>query len=268
MPILQTLGAEVSPSLAARVLAPFPVAGPASFSDDWHAVRTAPSFHLHEGVDIFAARGTPVVAAAAGVVRRIVPDSAVGGRSLQVVTADGTYFYYAHLNSFARFLFEGTPVAVGDVLGAVGTSGNAEGTPPHLHFEIHPVGGPAVPPVPYLDGWLEQARARLGLASGLRSDVPVTPDLEAAALASPDSGPLSTVRRPATRSLRAGLAGTDKPPPPIDPELEPMAVAGVIALVAGPIAVRRRRRLLAIAGGRGPAGASPNHGSGGGHRHA
>lgn len=150
-------GLGLAPQLVARLLAPFPVAGKAHYSDDWLAHRSTPAFHLHEGTDVFAAKGTPVIAAADGIVERMVRNSAVGGTSLRLTTADGTFYYYAHLDRFAPKLAEGERVQKGDVLGFVGTTGNASATAPHLHFEIHPGGGEAVSPVPYLDRWLGEA---------------------------------------------------------------------------------------------------------------
>jgi hypothetical protein len=107
-------------------------------------------------VDVFADRGTPVLAAADGIVSHSNPAGA-GGLALRLTTADGTYYYYAHLDRIATGARAGARVSKGDVVGFVGTTGNAEGGMPHLHFEIHPDGGAAVPPVPYLDRWLADA---------------------------------------------------------------------------------------------------------------
>lgn len=149
-------GMDMSPALLARVVAPFPVAGEATYSDDWLNPRFTPQFHLHEGTDVFAAAGTPVVASADGSVVRGV-GSGAGGNWIRLTEPDGTYYYYAHLDRFAVGLRSGESVQKGDIIGFVGTSGNAEGGTPHLHFEIHPKGGAAVPPVPYLDRWLSEA---------------------------------------------------------------------------------------------------------------
>lgn len=148
---------KASPGVIARILAPFPVAGRATYSDDWGAPRYAPTFHLHEGVDIFAERGTPVIGATEGVVNKLLRQSSSGGTSVWLTAADGTYFFYGHLDRFAPRLIEGMSVSEGEVIGFVGASGNAEGGAPHLHFEIHPKGGAAVPPIPYLDRWLAEA---------------------------------------------------------------------------------------------------------------
>jgi len=157
-PIFDRLaGLDLAPSIIAQVLAPFPVAGTATYSDDWGALRLNPFTHRHEGTDIFAAFGTPVIASAGGKVSHFVTGGAVGGTSLRLTTVGGTYFYYAHLDRFSPTLREGKEVGKGDVLGFVGATGNADGTSPHLHYEIHPGGGAPVNPVPYLDRWLAEA---------------------------------------------------------------------------------------------------------------
>jgi murein DD-endopeptidase MepM/ murein hydrolase activator NlpD len=152
---------------AARTLAPFPVFGAAVYSNDWHYPRYTPSFHLHEGTDIFAARGTPVVSSADGEIWRVTLESSVGGRSVWVKDGDGTGYYYAHLNAIAVGISVGTKVRTGDLIGYVGSTGNAAGGQPHLHFEIHPQMGEAVSPVPYLDTWLYNALQKAkGLPGG------------------------------------------------------------------------------------------------------
>jgi len=132
----------------------FPVAGAADYRDDWYEARFGPPFHLHEGTDIFADRGTPVRAPFNGVVR--FEDSGLGGKAAYVTQPDGTFYYMAHLDGFAR-ISSGAAVKQGDVVGYVGDSGNAQGGSPHVHFEVHPRGGAAVNPKPLLDGWLTEA---------------------------------------------------------------------------------------------------------------
>lgn len=100
----------------------------------------------HEGVDIFAAKGTPAVAAVDGRVVR-VGYSGLGGKVVWLADEQRTrFFYYAHLDSFAAL--EGSEVRAGDVLGYVGNTGNARTTPPHLHFGVY--APRAVDPHPYL----------------------------------------------------------------------------------------------------------------------
>ncbi|MEO6120853.1 MAG: M23 family metallopeptidase [Acidimicrobiales bacterium] len=114
----------------------FPVAGSATYSHDWWLPRFGPGWRLHLGTDVFAGRGTPVQSPTDGVVR--VADGGLGGVSLYVVQDDGTYFYLAHLNNRAAGLRDGAVVRTGDVIGFVGSTGNAAGGTPHLHFEVHP----------------------------------------------------------------------------------------------------------------------------------
>jgi murein DD-endopeptidase MepM/ murein hydrolase activator NlpD len=120
-----------------------PVQGPHSFSNDWHQPRSGG--RLHQGNDILAPRGTPVVASVSGSVT--AHRSALGGLSYYLQGDDGNVYFGTHLDSFAGVTGR---VAAGTVIGRVGSSGNAAGGPPHLHFEIHPGGGGAVNPYPTL----------------------------------------------------------------------------------------------------------------------
>jgi len=113
----------------------FPVAGVARFSHDWLFPRFTPEFHLHQGTDIFAVTGTPVRAPADGSLK--LAQGGSGGLAAYVYQADGTYYYLAHLSAFAG-QSQGQKVSLGEVIGYVGDSGNAKGTSPHVHFEIHP----------------------------------------------------------------------------------------------------------------------------------
>jgi len=119
----------------------FPVNGPHTFTNDWHAPRRG---HLHQGNDIFASMGTPCVACVSGTVYHGEGKNA--GLYVRLVGDDGNVYYYMHLQRFAAT----GHVAAGTVIGYVGDSGNAKGGPPHLHFEIHPGGGPAINPYPIL----------------------------------------------------------------------------------------------------------------------
>jgi murein DD-endopeptidase MepM/ murein hydrolase activator NlpD len=129
----------------------FPVAGPHSYSDTFGAPRMfgTPYAHLHQGTDIFATSGTPLVACERGVVIRVGTDT-LGGTKLWIVGASGTRYYYAHLSAFAEGLTEGMLVNAGDLVGYVGNTGNAQSTPAHLHFQVHPNGGPPINPYPLL----------------------------------------------------------------------------------------------------------------------
>jgi peptidoglycan LD-endopeptidase LytH len=118
-----------------------PVAGvrASELKDTYGAARSGG--RAHKGVDIFAARGTPVVAAAAGVIVKR-DSSAVGGLSVYERDLDGrTIYYYAHLNGWRAGLKEGDLVRQGDVIGYVGSTGNVSGSP-HLHFAVFTVTDP------------------------------------------------------------------------------------------------------------------------------
>jgi peptidoglycan LD-endopeptidase LytH len=90
----------------------------------------------HRGIDIFASRGTPIVAVSDGIISYI-GDQPKGGHCLWLTTEAGTSFYYAHLDRWAPGLYEGMEVQSGDLLGFVGNTGNALTTPPHLHFAVN-----------------------------------------------------------------------------------------------------------------------------------
>jgi murein DD-endopeptidase MepM/ murein hydrolase activator NlpD len=143
--------APVSPKIApgaSQYLAVFPVGGDNSYTDDFGAPRHQ---GRHEGVDIMADRGTPVLAVADGAVVRLSrAEEGLGGISLWLERADGTQYFYAHLTSIADGLAESTRVQVGQVIGTVGNTGDARYGAPHLHFELHPGGGSAIDPYPHL----------------------------------------------------------------------------------------------------------------------
>ena len=103
----------------------------------------------HAGNDIFAKRGTPVVAGVDGTIRAVEGGRAGIGYYLDGV--DGVTYYGAHMNS--RQVGDGATVKRGDVIGTVGSTGNAGGTPPHLHFEIKPGNGASIDPYPLLRVW-------------------------------------------------------------------------------------------------------------------
>lgn len=126
-----------------------PVQGVAKdqIANTWHAPRDVG--RLHEGQDIFAPRGTPIVSATEGYIAKIGENS-LGGQTLSVIGAGGRVYYYAHLDSYAPHLAEGDYVNTQTLLGYVGTTGNAAGTPPHLHFGVYAPGG-AVNPLPLIN---------------------------------------------------------------------------------------------------------------------
>lgn len=120
-----------------------PVGEPVSFTDTWGAPRSGG--RTHEGVDMFAPKGTPVYAAAAGVATSVY-DNPLGGLSISFDDDRGDHYYYAHLS--AQLVDDGDRVKAGQLIGRVGNTGNAAGTPPHLHWEYHPGDRGAVDPTP------------------------------------------------------------------------------------------------------------------------
>jgi murein DD-endopeptidase MepM/ murein hydrolase activator NlpD len=115
-------------------------------ADTWHAPRGTD--RLHEGQDIFAPKGTPILSATNGFVYNIGENN-LGGQTVSVIGAGGRVYYYAHLDAYAPGLHIGDRVNTRTVLGYVGATGNAQGTPPHLHFGIYTSSG-AINPLPLL----------------------------------------------------------------------------------------------------------------------
>jgi Peptidase family M23 len=141
----------------------FPVAGPTTYTDDFGEPRPGGP---HQGNDLVATKKTPVVAVEAGKVK-FWATSASAGCMLYLYGDSGTTYDYIHLNNdlttgndnrgkcvrgvaYARGLKDGAKVTAGQLLGYVGDSGDANGVHAHLHFEVHPGGGAAVSPYPYL----------------------------------------------------------------------------------------------------------------------
>lgn len=118
-----------------------PVAGPVSFTDTWGAPRSGGRHH--QGVDMFAPPGTPVIAPVAGRVE--FRADGLGGLTVRLWTTDGDFVYGAHLDRYGPL--DGL-VDASTVIGYVGTTGNAAGTPSHLHLEIHLGRQPGDPPAP------------------------------------------------------------------------------------------------------------------------
>jgi murein DD-endopeptidase MepM/ murein hydrolase activator NlpD len=136
----------------------FPVGGKTTIGGPFGSFRSDTG--SHEGNDLFADFGTPVVAVADGVIAN-VGSLPISGNRLWVYADGGDEFFYAHLASFAPAAVNDRHVEAGTILGYTGNTGDAEPTPPHLHFEIHPDGGKAVDPNPFLVVWQKRAGAAL-----------------------------------------------------------------------------------------------------------
>lgn len=135
------LGVMAAPAVKLSV---FPVQGPCTFTNTWHAPRGTNRLHL--GVDIIAKEGNLLYAVTDGVITKMYSEGndKLAGNGVRIAMADGTYFFYGHMSRVADGIALGTTVKAGQVVGYVGKTG-ATNTP-HLHFEIHPQGGAAIDP--------------------------------------------------------------------------------------------------------------------------
>jgi murein DD-endopeptidase MepM/ murein hydrolase activator NlpD len=128
-----------------------PVKGPVRIGQGWGAPRDG-GRRRHQGIDLLAPAGTPLVAVTSGTITRLSnQDRGRGGISLWLRDARGTAYYYAH--NHHNLVHLGQQVKAGQVLGRVGATGNAKGGPPHLHFQIHLGGGRPVSPDAMVRRW-------------------------------------------------------------------------------------------------------------------
>lgn len=134
----------------------FPVQGGAGIPNDFSLVSTA-TLRKHLGNDLMAPVGTPLLAVDDGTVR--FGTDPLGGNVANLYAQDGTRYYYAHLSAFRG---ASRAVHAGEVIGYLGTTGNAEGGAPHTHFEVHPQNGPAVNPFGELNAALLMRPAKAG----------------------------------------------------------------------------------------------------------
>ncbi|MFN2441893.1 MAG: M23 family metallopeptidase [Thermoanaerobaculia bacterium] len=149
-------------SVLSSIVIPVANLKPRDLYDSWGAARDGGK-RKHRGIDIFAPRGTEILAVADGIVS-FIGEQPLGGRCVWLATEQGLSFYYAHLERWAPGLYEGMPVRQGHVLGYVGNTGNAITTPPHLHFSVVE-GDESINPYPLLKG-AGQIRPRPVLTGG------------------------------------------------------------------------------------------------------
>jgi murein DD-endopeptidase MepM/ murein hydrolase activator NlpD len=153
----------------------FPVYGPSSFSDTYGAPRANVSWH--HGEDIFAPLGAPILAVADGTVFSVGWND-VGGYRFWLRDRQGNQFYYAHLSAYSPLAVNGRDVKAGDVIGFLGNTGDAQSTPYHLHFEIHPVAllpmgyDGVVNPFAYLSAWRRLDDVSFAASRGWAPPVP------------------------------------------------------------------------------------------------
>jgi murein DD-endopeptidase MepM/ murein hydrolase activator NlpD len=130
-----------------------PVKGPVVIGQGWGVPRDG-GRRRHQGIDLLAPAGTPLVAVTSGHISRLSnQDRGRGGISLWLRDTRGTAYYYAHNQQ--NLVHLGQQVHAGQLLARVGTTGNAKGGPPHLHFQIHPGGGRPVSPDAAVRRWCQ-----------------------------------------------------------------------------------------------------------------
>jgi murein DD-endopeptidase MepM/ murein hydrolase activator NlpD len=155
----------------------FPVYGASSYVDTFRAARAGVGWH--HGEDIFAPLGAPILAVAHGTLFSVGWND-LGGYRLWLRDRQGNQFYYAHLSAFSPLAVDGNEVRAGDVIGFLGNTGDARTTPPHLHFEIHPVGllpfgyDGVVNPFEYLNAWRRLEDVSFAAGRGWAPPVPAT----------------------------------------------------------------------------------------------
>lgn len=216
---------EVTAQLSSRGYV-FPVYGPASFGDTFGSPRADVPGGWHHGEDIFAPLATPLLAVADGTVFSVGWND-IGGWRLWLRDRLGNEFYYAHLSAYSPLAVNGRQVKAGDVLGFMGKTGDAEFTPVHVHFEIHPVSlldrgyDGAVAPYPFLNAWrraedvsFDAGRAYLPLDGPASARAGIAPPAGVVLLEAEDISSASGLVPGALRATSAGRApnpaGTDQ----------------------------------------------------------
>jgi Peptidase family M23 len=219
------------------------VHGPVSYGDTFGAPRADVGWH--HGDDIFGTLGQPLLAVADGTVFSVGWND-IGGNRLWLRDRGGNEFYYAHLSAFSPLAINGAQVHAGDVLGFMGQTGDARGTPVHLHFEVHPVGllplgyDGAVDPTSYLQAWQSQRDLSFltasgwapGASIGSAAPVPGAILLQVSDISSANGlepGALAKAMAPVSAEGDAALIGgllPAQPQPAVRPATTPLPAAG------------------------------------------
>jgi murein DD-endopeptidase MepM/ murein hydrolase activator NlpD len=210
----------------------FPIFGQSSYSDTYGGLRGDVSGGWHHGDDIFAALGAPILAVAHGTVFSVGWNK-IGGWRLWLRDDRGWEYYYAHLSAYSPLAVNGAVVEAGDVLGFVGNTGDAQGTPYHLHFEVHPVQllglgyDGAVDPTKYLDAWRRLEDVRFDAATGwMPSNAASAPKAGAILLQSSDISSASGLD-PASLQRAIAPSATEGEGGLLQPRAQPPAVTPV-----------------------------------------
>jgi len=214
--------------IANEIYAPFLLVGPATWSDSWGAPRFAGGYHPHHGQDILCRYGAPVLAVQGGIVR--FGADLLGGREAFLERKDGSYWYYAHLKSYATGLASGDRVETGRIIGRCGASGDA--TVPHVHFALFTAEHVAVDPMRALIFRLREAQKSL---PGMRHHTERRP-VPALLLPTPRE-PVNLAGAALYAEGSVGLPGAES----LSPRQRAVGVAAVMMLSC-PIAVGLARR--------------------------
>ena len=196
----------------------FPVHGPSAYGDTFGAPRGDVSGGWHHGDDIFAPLGAPVLAVASGTVFSVGWNE-IGGWRLWLRDSAGNEFYYAHLSAYTSLAVNGRHVGAGQVLGFVGNTGDAQGTPFHLHFEVHPVSmlylgyDGAVNPTQYLNAWKRLEDIRILPAVPFAQQLAATSNAPAPGAILLQSNDISTANGLDPASLRRAMRAPVTVPP-------------------------------------------------------
>ena len=168
----------------------FPVEGPTRFVDSFGDARLSGTTeqHWHEGCDVMAAAGTPLVAVEDGVLTKYGGGDPLGGKSFVLTGDSGYWYYYAHLSRFVPTLKQGDLVTAGEVVGYVGATGDA--VAPHLHFEIHDPGGQVLDSYGLLEAAWKARQQQLKLPGDDPGADPIT--VIGVRLSAPTTDPLAT----------------------------------------------------------------------------